>query len=515
MALFVSPLVFASTRNGTVYHDLSSGTYKFVADTVDDGFGTAYGFFEDAVNTTGWGFFTANTNTRFAHLYQYHAMGILEAVLTKEHIDAYGTNQFAEWGFTPSTIPSKLQDFMTESLNYFKSSPNVTDPVEQQIWAQVQSLAAQFAGIVEGYNLACQLTGETPKWNELDLYMLNAAGDMEDLVGVLGGRKPFGTPDMLECSAVVRMTSKDLFVGHATWRSYMLMNRMYKDISINGQRTSFSSQPAFLSSKDDFYITSSSLAVYETTNAIFNTSLYSLLNPHTLLTFVRSTVADYVATTGEQWTDIFSRHNSGTYNNQFGVIDMKLFVPGKPLVPGVFWIIEQIPGLTHRQDVTSVLASQGYWGSYNVPYFTDIFNISGYPSQALANPDSFSYTKCARAQIFARDAPKSQSLSDVQGLMQRNDAADPLSKGDPAYAIASRYDLRVSPQVAHAFGAVDAKITSFSLAAQFGGSVISGPSHQNRPPFSWDDPRWVNISHVGQPATWNFDWVKIPRIPMP
>jgi len=378
----------------------------------------------------------------------------------------------------------------------------------------VQSLTEQFAGIVEGYNLASALAGEAPKYNELDLYMLNAAGDMEDLVSVYGDKPSGLTADMLECSAVVRVTSKDIFVGHATWRSFMLMNRMYKDIIVNGQRTSFSSQPGFLSSKDDYYITNSSLVVYETTNAIFDRTLYNLLSPQTLLTFVRSTVANYLATTGDEWTDIFSRHNSGTYNNQFGVIDMKLFVPGRTLGAGVFWIIEQIPNQTHRQDVTSVLANQGYWGSYNVPYFSDIFSASGYPVQAIKYPDSFSYTLCARAKIFARDAPKVQSLKDAQTLMQQNNyATDPLSKGDPAYAVTSRYDLRKSNPAA--FGAVDGKVTSFSMASQFEGMAISGPTHQNLSPFSWQDPRWSSISHVGQPEVWNFDWVKVPRIPMP
>ena len=64
------------------------------------------------------------------------------------------------------------------------------------------------------------------------------------------------------------------------------------------------------------------------------------------------------------------RGNSGTYNNQWMVVDYKLFKPGmERLREGLLWILEQIPGQTHAEDMTRLLEEQSYWPSYNSPYF--------------------------------------------------------------------------------------------------------------------------------------------------
>jgi hypothetical protein len=49
-----------------------------------------------------------------------------------------------------------------------------------------------------------------------------------------------------------------------------------------------------------------------------------------------------------------------------------------------------------------VLASQGYWPSYNVPYFEWIYNISGWTEMLEKYGDNYSYAKCPRATIFRR-----------------------------------------------------------------------------------------------------------------
>ena len=73
---------------------------------------------------------------------------------------------------------------------------------------------------------------------------------------------------------------------------------------------------------------------------------------------IRNIVANRLATDGDSWTDIFSKYNSGTYNNQWMVVDYNKFQPGKPLSANTLWILEQIPGYIERRDMTHVLSSQ-------------------------------------------------------------------------------------------------------------------------------------------------------------
>lgn len=59
------------------------------------------------------------------------------------------------------------------------------------------------------------------------------------------------------------------------------------------------------------------------------------------------------------------------------VVDLKRFSPGKELQPGLLTVIEQIPGLVLSADKTQTL-ERGYWPSYNVPYFPEVYNRTGY-----------------------------------------------------------------------------------------------------------------------------------------
>ena len=61
------------------------------------------------------------------------------------------------------------------------------------------------------------------------------------------------------------------------------------------------------------------------------------------------------------------------------IVDMNKFVPGEPLGEGLLTVVEEMPGLIVGSDETYTL-SRGYWPSYNVPFFPEIYERSGYPA---------------------------------------------------------------------------------------------------------------------------------------
>jgi hypothetical protein len=61
------------------------------------------------------------------------------------------------------------------------------------------------------------------------------------------------------------------------------------------------------------------LVVMETTNGVLNDDLYDLITPESLLTWQRIPVANCLANNGFEWTSIFKKYQSGTYNNQYMV----------------------------------------------------------------------------------------------------------------------------------------------------------------------------------------------------
>jgi len=46
---------------------------------------------------------------------------------------------------------------------------------------------------------------------------------------------------------------------------------------------------------------------------------------------------------------------SGTYNNQYMIIDLKKVTVGNDLADGTLWVVEQIPGLVVGEDQTTIL----------------------------------------------------------------------------------------------------------------------------------------------------------------
>eukprot|EP01138_Halocafeteria_seosinensis_P015820 gb/GECG01016145.1/.p1 GENE.gb/GECG01016145.1/~~gb/GECG01016145.1/.p1 ORF type:complete len:379 (+),score=42.33 gb/GECG01016145.1/:1-1137(+) len=367
----------------------------------------------------------------------------------------------------------------------------------------------------------------------LEIYLLNSVGDMEDLNKVFprnDSNEPSNNTasdietspepkwsELTDCSGLIKILpdNTDVVVGHTTWRDYYAMLRSYKKYEfdfMHNVEISMSSSPGFLHSKDDFYVVPG-MAVMETTNAIFNKTLYNRLTPSCALSWQRAAIGVWQAATPKEFTSLFAQYNSGTYNNQWMAIQLSQFSPGNPLPDSdIFWIIEQVPGYTKSGDVSGVLKKQGYWPSYNIPYFKEIYNISGYQEAYKKHGDDFSYEHCPRANIFRRNATQLSSFENVQSIMRFNHyAIDPLSHGNPLKSVASRGDLLSNSPVA--FGGIDSKVVSYNSIQQgkLRVKAISGPTAVSQPAFSFtksDNGTFSNVPRAGVPDTWNFEWVE-------
>ena len=75
---------------------------------------------------------------------------------------------------------------------------------------------------------------------------------------------------------------------------------------------------------DDFYLTSAGLATTETTLFVYNKELYrNLSSDFAVYEPIRVMVANRLAQFASQWGKMFEKYNSGTYNNQWMIVDYK------------------------------------------------------------------------------------------------------------------------------------------------------------------------------------------------
>lgn len=327
-----------------------------------------------------------------------------------------------------------------------------------------------------------------------------------------------------------------------------LFNPRGQEGEIQQVQISLSSSPGLLmASLDDFYLqrsrawrkdgqweVQSLLGVQETTNGILNMELYDQVSAESNLCWLRSQVANAIARDGVSWSKAFSYVHSGTYLNQWMVVDGRVFhaykeEEGKQLnvrereqkLAGLYTVLEEIPGYVESHDLTSTLLDQQYWPSYNVPFYANVSTQSGFKQACtlMGEGADICYDSCPRANIFRARETDVVDLSGVQSILEYNDwQNDPLSEGSPSNAISARGDLEKASFNLWIGGGMDSKATSLSslVEATFGkeGSdgwmfrARMGPTHAQQPVFCWDQVSPENeVVHENSPACFDYAWM--------
>jgi len=298
------------------------------------------------------------------------------------------------------------------------------------------------------------------------------------------------------------------------------MNRIFKyyDFPLGDhvvQKMGFSSYPGVAGSTDDYYLLDSGLVITETTISMLTDEPYDKLqdNLTQVPDFMRIMVANRLARSGTHWAELMTQSATGTYSSQWMAVDYNKFTPGEHLKPGVLTVIEQVPGMSHTEDMSARLQEKGFWASENRAWFKGVRDSIGATEAEELHGNLFSAENSPRAHIFNASAPEVQSLADMRVEMRRNRWPHEVDGGEdntPDHAIAARGDLNTDRPNAN--GAVDAKVTNRCLAKQLQCHAVSGPTADTQQPFRWNDAKtgkelFPDMPHAGLPDLWNFGWV--------
>ncbi|XP_064610891.1 putative phospholipase B-like 2 [Liolophura sinensis] len=496
----------------------------------------AHAVFNNTIQETGFSSLEIQTSGSYPDDIQAYAAGWAEGYLTKNLISDHWANTAHGYCSSPPTpYCRRLRIFLEQNLRWMKNA--IEKNVESPYWHQVSLFLIQVNGMTDGY----RNTTSPPTFTVADplgLLFLQIQDDVYDLENVLHKENMNHIFGGEKCSALIKLLpgNEDILVAHDTWSSYKTMLRIIKkyDLSfgantrsgvIPGKAVSFSSYPGTLISTDDFYIMSSGLVSLETTIDNDNSTLWQhVKSSGQVLEAIRTVVANRLSNTARDWANTFAKFNSGTYNNEWMIVDYKEFHPHRPLPDrGVLIVLEQIPGFVEYEDMTQWLKVNSYWASYNLPFFPDVYNMSGKEALREKHGDFFSYSNSPRARIFRRDQGKVVDVHSMMKLMRYNDFQhDPLSRCqcEPPYSgdnsISARNDLNPANGTyplralgSSAFGGIDMKLTNYAMSQMMEMIVISGPTFDQQPPFQWSTSQFSNVSHRGQPDLFKFDPVHV------
>jgi hypothetical protein len=488
----------------------------------------AKAYYTDSIPDDGWDKLAITTNSIFNDELQAEAAGRLEGELTKERIYSLYLNLKDE-----EDITEQISYFLQDQENFIYESIKKEGKNDPMIY-NAYLIKIQYNAMIDQYNLVAE---EGKKLNKNEFNLLNYYCEIFDLTrkfNVEANGKTNYTQmsveelhrDFLErthCSALFKIKNdlSDIFFGHNTWNSYFSQVRIIKEYNFNfnnrwvkSKNIIFTSYPATLSSLDDFYLTSNGLVVIETTNPSYNDSLLYEIFPQCLFTCERAMIANRISGTSKEWAENFVKYNSGTYNNQFMILDRKkVNLTRRKIDNDAFYIVEQLPNFTKINNVTNIL-KYGYWSSFNVPFDKEIYSKSMIKEIIEENPEmayDLDYDTCSRNNIFRREQNSSDNLEGFKNLMRFNKyTTDPYSFGKASLSIASRGDLD-----GVCMGAYDAKVGVLSdfQNGKVKFHLIGGPTYNEKEgiePFSWSKAPENCSSHAHEAIAEspNYEWIE-------
>lgn len=496
---------------------------------------------QDARMDFGWASVYVKTDSRYRDSEQAYAAGFAEGAATSSMTDEQFANVYAHYCDPDPAFCDRLFAFYRANLrSMFDNAVRYSD--QDPFWHQVELALLQISGMQRGLSRATAIPYEPyelPPDIER-LILLNLYKDIGDLEWAFKKRGPRAPRDLGVAFFKMGRDNSEAFASHATWGHYGTMNKLLKKYEFHygllpgsghpvwSTVVTFSGYPGSISSGDDFYLTATNLAILGTGVRNQNDNLWSRVSPdNSVPSAFRSLAACRLARTAQEWLQIYSRSSSGTGNSQWTVVDYKLFKPQMKRLPTNFvWYHEELPGYSVSADITTVIEKQGYWATYNIPFFPAIFNASGMDELVTRYGAWFSYEKCPRALMFKRSYKEPNDMQQVLALIRFNNFEhDPLAvcpDCNPKYnaenALSARSDLN-PPTGKYPFlemehrphGGTDAKVVNSTMMSRHYIWTQCGPTWYDGEFFVWSLSPFSAVPHAGQPDAWRFlpflqDW---------
>ncbi|KAK8888025.1 hypothetical protein M9Y10_039085 [Tritrichomonas musculus] len=495
------------------------GTVRAVEGLHNDG--DCWAEWSDTLNSTGWyhlnlrgregvngrkmGFCAGYLEGKLTHtrIYQSTMLFFDQTNVGRKHAERvknYGYSRLDEW----YTIHLK---WLKESIDAYQDS---------KYWRQIDLIYSLFMGLYTGYN-------ETAPPNEaltlMDMFVMVAMGDSLELLASWEWI-PRNSEILQRCTGLIKMSPKkdDIYFAHDSWTSYTCLHSILKKYyfpipEFSSPQVFLTTEIGLLSSPDDFFINGAGLMVFETTFTLQNRTLYTdYCRPKLVLNWMRTLLAMFTATNVTEWEDQFLNYNSGTYNNDYFVVDTKQLRrrekdrPMKDLIH----VIAQLPGPQRWiEDITERLYRDTYIGSFNVPTSKAASDYMEFWRAYGVSSGFCNYTECCRYKIIKRESPRLKDFDTFRHFMRYSDFdRDIYSIYDgyrnPSCSISARGDLSRTPSM---HGGINTKATKASAVfTKMHLWAINSPSTEQYPPIDWSKPPLNVYKHDGLIDVWDFPW---------
>uniref|UniRef100_A0A182T4P8 Phospholipase B-like n=1 Tax=Anopheles maculatus TaxID=74869 RepID=A0A182T4P8_9DIPT len=199
--------------------------------------------------------------------------------------------------------------------------------------------------------------------------------------------------------------------------------------------------------------------------------------------------------------------------------------------PGMFWVVDQLPGRLHAEDITEKIVADGYWLTNGVPYFKEALDIGQANANATTNTTTTTMEKILQnitdletlARFFRQSAYRGDLDQDepaafgnidlklyteaTDGMVHFRAFSGPLY--DPARSTGSTTGQAAKRSIikAEALKQASSSAERENPTQPDSSSTSSSGTSVGSRPFDWSRILPLEARHQGHPDVWDFEHI--------